>query len=77
MVLFLIELVNRVMVMILLEMLQFLVLIIVHQFKLITVNIFFLALGKGPTDNINDSIVLAVEKFNIIFTKANIRFSSS
>ena len=53
--------VHGILVMTLLEMLQFLVLIIVHHLRLIMEKKNFLVLGGGPTDGINGSTGAAEE----------------
>ena len=66
------EKVHGVLVMILLEMLQFLVLIIVHHLILIMEN--FLVLGEGPTQGINEGTGSAEKTISISFNQASTKF---
>ena len=54
--------VHGVFVLTLLGMLQFLVLMIVHLFTLLIINIAFSVLGEGFADNNNDSVAMAEKK---------------
>ena len=60
----------------LLEMLQFLVLLIIH-YLINTTKKNFLVLCEGPTDDINNSIATAKKKFSINFSKAKRKFCLS
>ena len=51
--------------------------IIVHHLILIIAKLFFLLLGEGPIDDINDSISAAEKKFSIIFSKVKTKLCLS
>ena len=68
------EQVYGVLVMILLGKLEFLVLIIVHHHLMLKIEKNnFLVLGEGRTDNSNDSVGAAEQKFSFNFSRAKRR----
>ena len=69
--------IHRVSAMTLVEMFQFLVLIILDHLIMIIKKNNFLVLGRRPTDDINDSVGTAEKKLSIGFTKANTKLTFS